>query len=335
MIIQVFLCVVFMVTFLLSVDLWSAEGRGTTVNFGKIPLNQPVTRTVNLSNEKADRGLLVESIYVLHHPDKIKISSSGPVQLDAGSTLLLRVTAQIAVDTIIIDTIEFVSDDRKVFLAEIRIGTDEPIIQVSDIDYGEIEAMSNGEKKRGVIRNIGVSDLVITGYDEYKMNGTNNFFDPRTDFGHPLKTAFPVVLSESDSLVFWVWYSPMGELAGHTSNVAFYSNARTEDSICILNGKGILTSGIDDEAHTGSLRIQISPSPASASARIEIFQAVQSPFTISITDVLGRQYPLLSGQGSVGASTYPVDVSAYEPGSYVLQVSTDTALSSALFTIVR
>ncbi|MBL0322657.1 MAG: T9SS type A sorting domain-containing protein [Ignavibacteria bacterium] len=186
-----------------------------------------------------------------------------------------------------------------------------------------------------MIRNVGVSDLVITGYDEPKMNGTNNFFDPRTDFGHPLKTAFPAVLSESDSLVFWVWYSPMGELAGHTSNVAFFSNAQTEDSICILNGKGILTSSIDDEAGTRSLRVQISPSPASASARIEIYQAVQSPFTISITDVLGRQYPLLSGQGSSGASTYPVDVSAYESGSYVLQVSTDKALSTALFTIVR
>jgi hypothetical protein len=255
--------------------------------------------------------------------------------LGPGSSLDLIVTALLNVDSHIVDTIELVVDYQKQFFAEIRLGTDEPIIQVSDINFGDLVATSYGEQRRGVIRNIGKSNLVVTGYDESKMNGTNNFFNPQTDNWQPLENAFPAVLAESDSLVFWVFYAPMGEIAEHIDSVAFYSNAVMEDSICIFNGRGVLTSGMDNGVAQHSLHVRLSPLPISTTAIIELEQAVQSPVTMTILDILGRRYELYAGYPQRGTLTYPADFSAYGPGSYVLQVSNSEDMHAIPFVIVR
>ena len=88
---------------------------------------------------------------------------------------------------------------------ELIVRGDEPVIYVSDRDWGTVPASSPGIEKSVEIVNSSDVELIITDYDRTLLDGTGNFFSPRN-----LDEVLPLTLAPRQRHTFYVTYSPKG-----------------------------------------------------------------------------------------------------------------------------
>jgi hypothetical protein len=115
----------------------------------------------------------------------------------------------------------------------------EPIIMVSDYDFGIQKTMTTSAWRDISVSNTGSSDLVVTGYsgpsiiengkDVFRVRGLEiDPNDPDTYWN----------IGPGDQRVFQVNFTPYSQ-KDYSDEIVFESNAETNtDNICILNGKG-------------------------------------------------------------------------------------------------
>ncbi|MFN5874914.1 MAG: hypothetical protein ACK45E_01425, partial [Ignavibacteria bacterium] len=210
------------------------------LDFGTLAYNTPNSKTITIKNEKTDRPVLIKKIRVMANQQIFQVSPEGPVTLGPGESRDFAVTATIQTAPLVVDTVicELGCYDQKT--VELRVRGEEPQIYVSDVDWGTVPASSPGVERRVKIQNGSNVELVVTGYQQNLLDGTGNFFDPKTIEGKPLTSAFPLTIPGNGTYEFLVTYSPKGDAANaHRVDVPFYSNAKEVDSIAILKGAGV------------------------------------------------------------------------------------------------
>jgi len=210
------------------------------LDFGTLAYNTPNSKTITIKNEKTDRPVLIKKIRVMANQQIFQVSPEGPVTLGPGESRDFAVTATIQTAPLVVDTVicELGCYDQKT--VELRVRGEEPQIYVSDVDWGTVPASSPGVERRVKIQNGSNVELVVTGYQQNLLDGTGNFFDPKTIDGKPLTSAFPLTIPGNGTYEFYVTYSPKGDAANaHRVDVPFYSNAKEVDSIAILKGAGV------------------------------------------------------------------------------------------------
>lgn len=121
----------------------------------------------------------------------------------------------------------------------IKATVGEPIIMVSDYDFGTVKVKKTSSWKDMLIKNVGSSDLVITGYsgpsieemgkDVFRFQGLEiDPNDPDTYW----------TIRPGDQRVFQVNFTPYSQ-RDYSDEITFESNAETnQDNICELKGSG-------------------------------------------------------------------------------------------------
>jgi hypothetical protein len=210
------------------------------IDFGTIPFNTPVCKTITIKNLSPDRPVNVSEVKAKYLPDVYKFDPTSFI-IDPGGEKVVNVCATIQDTREKLDTVLVKLDCFEKPITELRVRGEEPTIYVGDQTWVNVPANHPGIVKPVEIINGGKVDLIITGYDEALVASQNKFFDFKNQNGTPLKSIFPLTLPPGERHPFTVTYSPQGEAnVPHTMNVPFYSNALVVDSIAELKGNGVI-----------------------------------------------------------------------------------------------
>jgi hypothetical protein len=205
-----------------------------SVNFGKIPFNTAFCEKVRFINERTDAPVTVQELRAKYFPGVFSFNPKSFV-IPPGQSIEVEVCAMITEPGERIDTIIAKLECYEQLTAELIVRGDEPLIYVSDQNWGKIPATSPGVERSVEIVNSSDVDLIVTGYEKSKLDGSGNFFNPKN-----LDEHLPITIKPRDKHVFRVTYSPKGvSNVPHREDVVFYSNAKRVDSIAVLQGEGI------------------------------------------------------------------------------------------------
>ena len=163
--------------------------------------------------------------------------------------------------------VRFISDNKGIFSDSIGVGdtcvfyyksevralVGGAEIIASDADFGNV-AINNTETRQVEIKNNGIVDLRIHGYD----GPANNVFSH--DLGQ-LSEQNPLRIRPDSSYFFEVRFTP-DDTRQYSDSIVFQSNADIEDNITILNGRGYDPGFIAEGYDFGRRRINIPGHPA-------------------------------------------------------------------------
>ncbi len=213
------------------------------INFGTIAFNTPESATLTIKNESTDRPVNVRKVTVKAFNTIFVCTPSGSFTLGPSESKDVKVTATIQSAPEVVDTVLVELECFTVKTAELRVRGEQPQIYVSDVNWGQIPASSPGVERKVIIQNGSRVDLLLSGYDQSKLDGSGKFFGARTLDGKPLASAFPMSIPGNGKYEFFVTYSPKGEAnTPHSVSVPFFSNAVEVDSIAVLEGSGVTSN---------------------------------------------------------------------------------------------
>ncbi len=164
-------------------------------------------------------------------------------------------------------TVRFISDNKGIFSDSIGVGdtcvfyyksevralVGGAEITARDADFGNV-AINNTETRQIEIKNNGIVDLRIHGYD----GPVNSVFSH--DLGQ-LSEQNPLRIRPDSSYFFEVRFTP-DDTRQYSDSIVFQSNADIEDNITILNGRGYDPGFIAKGYDFGRRRINIPGHPA-------------------------------------------------------------------------
>jgi len=116
-------------------------------------------------------------------------------------------------------------------LVQASVGT--PIINVSDVDFGDRTVGVEGSYMIATVQNTGTTTLAITGY----TGPTLGVY--RTDLGDlNISETNPWIIGVQETAQFRVWFNPVAEQS-YPDSIVFMSDASSIDSVCLITGIGI------------------------------------------------------------------------------------------------
>lgn len=215
---------------------------------------------------------------------------------------------------------------------------DEPIIEVSDIQFPETD-LSEKISRTVTIRNTGIVDLIISGYS----GPSNPVYNPI--FNREISENDPLILNSPNSkepnaisnFTFIVEFSP-SETVHYTDSIVFHSNANKNDSVCIINGVGILS--VEDITNTTSSNLEINsikPNPSADAVIIIEFNLLQSSkVEFHLYNSTGNKMSEpIENYYSSGKHEIEVSISDLPNGLYLFTIQAGTESQTKKFIISR
>ena len=277
-----------------------------SLNFGVISTGIKVCDTITVTNESGDSVLVIDTVDFKYNSEYFTVEPSS-FTLPPGASIQVRVCITYDKANELIDTMLLRTACGVIAGPEVIARGDEPVIYVSDRDWGNVPPNSPGIEKSVEIVNSSDVDLVITDYDRSLLDGSGNFFNPRN-----LDEVLPLTLGPRARHTWYVTYSPKGEEGvRHCVDVPFYSNATREDSIAILCGGGV--TSVDEEEVQATLLLY--PQPLSLSTDGElVLGMISTDVSVTLTDLNSRTV----WSGTVGVSGVIKTSVFSSPGLYTL-----------------
>ena len=203
-------------------------------DFGKAKPGEVITKSIDLVNKNKNSSAVVKNLTLKSGSQGFTIlNASFPLTIPAGGKVSLQVSFKSDVKGEFRDA--FLMDDGCVIAEKgtVKAVVGEPVIFVSDIDFGTIKKGTTASGQLQV-KNEGDVPLTITGYTVAK--------DPSVFklIGWPVIDAQnPLVLLPNESRDYPIDFTAVDALS-YTDAIVFTSDARTRDSIGELKGKGIV-----------------------------------------------------------------------------------------------
>ncbi len=114
-------------------------------------------------------------------------------------------------------------------LVQASVGT--PIINVSDIDFGEKTVGFETSPMIATITNTGTTSLAITGFVDKTLSVYKHDLPKMSDTD-------PLIIDKGGSYQFQVWFTP-DAVKSYPDSIVFISDAPTQDPVCVIRGEGI------------------------------------------------------------------------------------------------
>ena len=208
-----------------------------------------------------------------------------------------------------------------------------PIIDCSDLNFGEIDILTNTPiSKKFTIKNTSKdAELIISNVSN--MNNKEFFTDlPKIDDSNPL------LIKANDSSEFNIYFKPL-EKRKYKDSLIFSSNAIEIDSICIFQGEGIDTTElkvVDTELGIDYLyAFPPKPLPAKKSVRTLIYWSTNIKFDINEIIVVDINGYVVSHKDQISIdplTSYSAylkwDCSGVIPGIYLIKIRHGSQSSS-------
>ncbi|MGA1308279.1 MAG: choice-of-anchor D domain-containing protein, partial [Candidatus Kapaibacteriota bacterium] len=222
-------------------------------DFGKCKPNEVITKSIDLVNKNKNSEAVVKNLTLKTGGQGFTIlNATFPITIPAGGKVTLEVSFTKDMKGEFRDA--FLMDDGCVIAEKgtVKAVVGEPIIFVSDIDFGTIR---KGTKviQPLIVKNEGDAALTITGYTLPKDPAVFRLVNwPAIDAQNPL------ILQPNESRQYDVEFTAV-DPTSYTEAIVFTNDARTRDSIGELKGRGIEGGLIARGADWGRKRIGNGP----------------------------------------------------------------------------
>jgi len=211
-----------------SVDVVAKE-----TDFGLLKPGQKMTKQIDLVNLNKTSAAVVKGFRLKNGSNGFKLQNiTFPLTIPAGGKVTLDV--EFTKDVIGEFTDAFIMDDGCVTAEKgiVKAKVGEPIIYVSEIDYGAIKKGTTSILPM-TIKNEGTVPLTITGYTQPSQGSIFRLVNFPT-----ISTATPLVLPVGESRTYDVEFTALDKIQ-YTDQIVFSSDASSRDSIGELRGRGV------------------------------------------------------------------------------------------------
>ena len=222
-------------------------------DFGKCKPNETITKSIDLVNKNKNSSAVVKNLTLKTGGQGFTIlNATFPITIPAGGKVTLQVSFTKDVKGEFRDI--FLMDDGCVIAEKgtVKAVVGEPIIFVSDIDFGTIRKGTKVVQPL-LVKNEGDADLTITGYS---LPSNIAVFALAGAWGTTFQV--PLVLKPGESRQADVEFTAVDAIS-YTDKIVFSSDARTRDSIGELKGRGIEGGLLARGADWGRKRIGNGP----------------------------------------------------------------------------
>jgi len=202
-------------------------------DFGKCKPGETITKSIDLVNKNKNSSATVKNLTLKSGSQGFTIlNATFPLTIPAGGKVTLQVSFKSDAKGEFRDA--FLMDDGCVIAEKgtVKAVVGEPVIYVSEIDFGTIKKGTNVTLPL-IVRNEGDAELTITGYSLPK---DQNVFKLKN--WPSISAQTPLVLQPAESRQLEVEFTAVDALS-YSDAIVFSSDARTRDSIGELKGKGI------------------------------------------------------------------------------------------------
>ncbi len=209
-------------------------------------------------------------------------------------------------DTMVISN-ECVSMNLGMITAEVE----EPIIRLTDAEFGETEVGSNAEMEMSIY-NEGDAELIIRSIDGPQDTAAFSHSLPQLgvdDF---------ISIKPHTQLDFTVNFKAFEEKV-YEDSLVFISNADGIDSAAYLRGQGIVTS-IAENITLEDFQPKIFPNPANDNINIKIYNEKAGDIRFSIIDIMGNEVYKEKQWCSKGIVSERISLENLGSGSYHLRI---------------
>lgn len=263
-----------------------------SIDFGKQPVNTQRCSTVVFANDQTDIPLVVEGLRTKDAPSSFTFTPSS-FTIPPGGSVEVEVCAALPAAASVTDTLLATLSCVDVATTALIIQAEEPVIYASDISWSGIPWESSGVVKIGELINNSDVELVVHNYDSTLLNGN---FVALEGF------SVPFVIAGRSRHEYRVMYQP-NRVPGapHKVEFAWFSSARSFDSISIWNGD--YTTSVRDVQEMDRITLYPSPLRLSEVSGLQI-SGLTSRVDAHIYDEVGRC--VASTTLDVGLSVLPV-----------------------------
>ncbi len=224
-------------------------------DFGMLKIGEQKEMDFWAINETEDQDVVIEKLELKFGNEGFEILDLAPrFTIPMNDSMQFRVRFTATEEGEFRDSILLEDTCYHTAAALVEAAVGEPIIHVTDIDFGDMTVGTSATKQAN-IRNTGSVNLTITGY----TGPTESVYIPALDAyseQNPL-----VIKPNSPPFVFDVQFTPDDEKQ-YPDAIYFLSDAVREDSVCLLNGRGIRAALVATSLEWPRLRIDRPAFPA-------------------------------------------------------------------------
>lgn len=201
------------------------------ISFGSIEYDFTASRDLIILN-KSPEPLLITKFKFLKGNQGFSVNSDMlPIEIAAMSSATVPITFHATAAGAFKDSIGIETECRFKYIAELEAWSGNPVIEVSDINFGDIEIGSHITKP-AFIKNSGNSDLVITGFSDLNDDAL------ALQLNAVITKDKPLVLKPDAKHDFEVIINP-NSVKNISTALVFFSNAKKIDSICQISARSI------------------------------------------------------------------------------------------------
>ncbi|HRP02440.1 MAG TPA: choice-of-anchor D domain-containing protein [Candidatus Kapabacteria bacterium] len=221
--------------------------------FGSFKIGQSAEKEIQLNNN-SDKEVNISGLQLLYANRGFEIINTNPFTIPAHTAKSINVRFAALSDGNVYDSLGISDSCGVVYKVRLEANVGSPIIEVSDVDFGD-NIIGSTINKKALIYNKGVSNLVINGY---KLPNNSDF---EVDFGRVIDPIEPLFIEPGSSFEFSVTFVVRGEQK-YTDSIQFVSDAKLQDNVCLLNARGILPGLVCSSLDWGKRRIHRNDIPA-------------------------------------------------------------------------
>ncbi|MGA2297119.1 MAG: T9SS type A sorting domain-containing protein [FCB group bacterium] len=298
------------------------------MNFGLINKGDTLTKNVWLVNHSTTAGKVIKNVFLKGNNQGYRLLSKDmtiinlPFTLPANDSVKIKIQFTNSTSGNYADTISICDDCNTFSLCNLKSQVGECIIEATDTTFNDTYLGSTTTSQL-TIYNRGVFELTINGFQK------------------PDTTVFEVHLPEinndqlltispQDLFSFYVTFKPQAEKE-YLDSIVFSSNASIMDSVCILKGKGLMKSGINDNNISNEINYTLYPNPVEDILTIHFNNEINSNNPIKILDIFGN----LIDELNYYYQNINYNTSKLANGLYIIQLNTGNKLVTKTFMILR
>jgi len=203
----------------------------------------------------------------------------------------------------------------------------QPIIDVTDIDFGYFHLIDSSKTSEFTITNKGVTPLIITGFSGL----SNKVYSPDPLITN-ISTSNPIVIQPGDFKKYQVIFTPV-KIGSYPDSIVFSSNAGYGDSICYINA---LATSINENNSGNDSYLNISSNPVNNNLKYSFGLKEPGFVDIQVIDLKGN---IVQNQESVyysgGEQEGIINTGNLLSGIYFLKISNKDITFSKKFTVMK
>jgi len=172
-------------------------------NFGSFKINESIEKSINLKNE-SQNDISLDKLILKYGDRGFELLNGNNIIIAANSFYVVNLKYTAISDGLVFDSLGVQDSCGIIYKVRLEANVGSPIINISDINFGD-NIIGSSLTLKSIIKNNGVSNLIINGY---RLPQSKQF---AVDFGREIDPANPLIIEPSVKYEFNVTFTPTEE----------------------------------------------------------------------------------------------------------------------------